>query len=61
MNTIKKIYNKFDVYVLIITCICILIAAGEAHYYKYKCEQLQETVNRQANAIEMLEKQKTNY
>lgn len=61
MNKIKQIYNEIDIYILIITCICILIAAGEAHYYKYKCEQLQETVDRQANAIEMLEKQKTNY
>lgn len=61
MNKIKQIYNKIDIYILIITCICILIAAGEAHYYKYKCEQLQETVDRQAHAIEMLEKQKTNY
>lgn len=61
METIKKIYNKFDTFILGITCVCILIAAGEAHYYKYKCEQLQETVDRQAKAIEMLEKQKTNY
>lgn len=61
METIKKIYNKLDIYILSITCVCILIAAGEAHYYKYKYEQLQETVDRQAKAIEMLEKQKTNY
>lgn len=56
MKTIKRIYEKLDIYILGIICVCILIAAGEAHYYKYKCEQLQETVDRQAKAIEMLQK-----
>lgn len=61
MNDIKNIYRKVDIYILIIACVCILIASGEAHYYKYKCKELQETVDRQASAIEMLEKQNTNY
>lgn len=53
--------NKlFYVIIIVLIGACIYFAS-EKTYYKIKVHQLQETVNRQAGAIESLERQKINY
>ena len=53
--------NKlFYVIIIVLIGACIYFA-GEKTYYEMKVHQLQETVDRQADAIESLERQKINY
>lgn len=53
--------NKlFYVIIIVLIGACIYFAS-EKTYYEMKVHQLQETVDRQANAIESLERQKINY
>lgn len=53
--------NKlFYVIIIVLIGACIYFAS-EKTYYEMKVHQLQETVDRQASAIESLERQKINY
>lgn len=53
--------NKlFYVIIIVLIGACIYFASGKTHY-EMKVHQLQETVDRQAGAIESLERQKINY
>ena len=53
--------NKlFYVIIIVLIGACIYFAS-EKTYYEKKVHQLQETVDRQAGAIESLERQKINY
>lgn len=53
--------NKlFYVIIIVLIGACIYFASEKTHY-EMKVHQLQETVNRQADAIESLERQKINY
>lgn len=53
--------NKvFYVIIIVLIGVCIYFAS-EKTYYEMKVHQLQETVDRQAGAIECLERQKINY
>lgn len=53
--------NKlFYVIIIVLIGACIYFAS-EKTYYTIKVHQLQETVDRQAGAIESLERQKINY
>lgn len=53
--------NKlFYVIIIVLIGTCIYFAS-EKTYYEMKVHQLQETVDRQAGAIESLERQKINY
>ena len=53
--------NKlFYVIIIVLIGVCIYFAS-EKTYYEMKVHQLQETVDRQADAIESLERQKINY
>ena len=53
--------NKlFYVIIIVLIGACISFASEKTHY-EMKVHQLQETVDRQAGAIESLERQKINY
>ena len=53
--------NKlFYVIIIVLIGACIYFVS-EKTYYEMKVHQLQETVDRQADAIESLERQKINY
>ncbi len=53
--------NKlFYVIIIVLIGACIYFVS-EKTYYEMKVHQLQETVDRQAGAIESLERQKINY
>lgn len=53
--------NKlFYVIIIVLIGACIYFASKKT-YYEMKVHQLQETVDRQAGAIESLERQKINY
>ena len=48
-------------YVIIVLIVACIYFASEKTYYEMKVHKLQETVDRQAGAIESLERQKINY
>ena len=52
--------NKLFYVIIVLISACIYFAS-EKTYYEMKVHQLQETVDRQAGAIESLERQKINY
>ena len=52
--------NKLFYVIIVLIGVCIYFAS-EKTYYEMKVHQLQETVDRQADAIETLERQKINY
>jgi len=52
--------NKLFYVIIVLIGACIYFAS-EKTYYEMKVHQLQETVDRQAGAIESLERQKINY
>ena len=53
--------NKlFYVIIIVLIGACIYFASEKTHY-EIKVHQLQESVDRQADAIESLERQKINY
>ena len=56
----NKRNNLFYVIIIVLIGACIYFASGKT-YYEIKVHQLQETVDRQAGAIESLERQKINY
>lgn len=56
----NKRNNLFYVIIIVLIGACIYFASGKT-YYEMKVHQLQETVDRQAGAIESLERQKINY
>ena len=56
----NKRNNLFYVIIIVLIGACIYFAS-EKKYYEMKVHQLQETVDRQAGAIESLERQKINY
>ena len=56
----NKRNNLFYVIIIVLIGVCIQFAS-EKTYYEMKVHQLQETVDRQAGAIESLERQKINY
>ena len=56
----NKRNNLFYVIIIVLIGACIYFASGKT-YYEMKVHQLQETVDRQADAIESLERQKINY
>ena len=52
--------NKLFYVIIVLIGTCIYFASEKTHY-EMKVHQLQETVDRQADAIESLERQKINY
>ena len=52
--------NKLFYVIIVLIGACIYFASEKTHY-EMKVHQLQETVDRQASAIESLERQKINY
>ena len=48
-------------YVIIVLIVACIYFASEKTYYEMNVHKLQETVDRQAGAIESLERQKINY
>ena len=56
----NKRNNLFYVIIIVLIGACIYFAS-EKTYYEMKAHKLQETVDRQAGAIESLERQKINY
>lgn len=53
--------NKLFYVIIIVLIGACMYFASEKTYYEMKVHQLQETVDRQAGAIESLERQKINY
>ena len=56
----NKRNNLFYVIIIVLIGVCIYFAS-EKTYYEMKVHQLQETVDRQAVAIESSERQNINY
>lgn len=56
----NKRNNLFYVIIIVLIGACIYFAS-EKTYYEMNVHKLQETVDRQAGAIESLERQKINY
>ena len=57
----NKRNSLFYVIIIIVLIGACIYFASEKTYYEMKVHKLQETVDRQAGAIESLERQKINY